>query len=172
MLIGFNQIKSTILTNFQNHKLHHATLLNGKKGIGKASFAKEIAKEIIQTKNDNHPDLLTIEKDDGKKEITVDKIRKIHSFLSQTSAISNYRFIIIDSVCELNKSASNAILKILEEPNQNNFLILVAHNLNRVLPTIRSRCQIIEAPHFNSDDFNKILLNNNVTNEIKFLADI
>ncbi len=172
MLIGFNQTKSTLLTNFHSQKLHHALIINGKKGMGKSSFAKEFVLEILQSKNTNHPDLLLIEKDEGKKEITVDKVRKIHEFVTQTSAIGNNKFIIIDSACELNKSASNAILKILEEPNQNNFLILIAHNLNKILPTIRSRCQIIEAPNFNFADFSQILQRQNISDNLNFLAEI
>jgi DNA polymerase-3 subunit delta' len=115
MLIGFNQTKSALFNSHQTQKLHHAILLHGKKGIGKASFAAELAKEILG-KSALYPDLLLIEKEAEKKEITVDKIRKIADFSNQTSAISADKFILIDSACELNKSASNALLKILEEP--------------------------------------------------------
>lgn len=175
MLIGFDLVKSTLLASYQNQKLHHAILLHGKKGIGKSSFAKEFIAEIFDTKNDNHPDLLLIEKDPEKKEITVDKVRKIADFVNQTSAISPNKFILIDSACELNKSASNAILKILEEPHKNNFLILISHNLNRVLPTIRSRCQIVRVPDLTFENFSKILHQKNPKfsdDEIKFLAEI
>ena len=161
MLIGFNQTKSALLKSYQTQKLHHAILLYGKKGIGKASFAAEIAKEILG-KSALYPDLLLIEKEAEKKEITVDKIRKIADFSNQTSAISTNKFILIDSACELNKSASNALLKILEEPRPNNFLILISHNLNRVLPTIRSRCQIVKIPDLSLHDFTEILRQNNL----------
>lgn len=175
MLIGFNQVKSTLLGSYKNQKLHHAILLHGKKGIGKSSFSKEFIGEILDTKNANHPDLLLIEKESEKKEITVDKVRKIADFLNQTSAISKDKFILIDSACELNKSASNAILKILEEPHKNNFLILISHNLNRVLPTIRSRCQIVRVPDLSFENFSAILQKKNPrfsSDEIKFLAEI
>jgi DNA polymerase-3 subunit delta' len=161
MLIGFNQTKSALLKSYQTQKLHHAILLHGKKGIGKASFAAELAKEILG-KSAIYPDLLLIEKEAEKKEITVDKIRKIADFANQTSAISANKFILIDSACELNKSASNALLKILEEPRPNNFLILISHNLNRVLPTIRSRCQIVKIPDLSLPDFTEILRQNNL----------
>ena len=174
MLIGFNQIKSTLLNSYQTQKLHHAILLHGKKGIGKASFAAEIAKEILG-KSTIYPDLLLIEKEAEKKEITVDKIRKIADFSNQTSAISANKFILIDSSCELNKSASNALLKILEEPRPNNFLILISHNLNRVLPTIRSRCQIVKIPDLSLPDFIEILRQNNLqfpSKDLQFLSEI
>ena len=174
MLIGFNQTKSALLKSYQTQKLHHAILLHGKKGIGKASFAAELAKEILG-KSALYPDLLLIEKEVEKKEITVDKIRKIADFSNQTSAISADKFILIDSACELNKSASNALLKILEEPRPNNFLILISHNLNRVLPTIRSRCQIVKIPDLSLRDFTEILRQNNLQfppKDLQFLSEI
>jgi len=174
-MIGFNVIESSLLNSYNNQKLHHAILLNGKKGIGKASFAKEFVAKILDIKNANHPDLLLIEKEAEKKEITVDKIRKITDFLNQTSAISLNKFIIIDSACELNKSASNALLKILEEPHKNNFLILISHNLNRVLPTIRSRCQIVKIPDLTLENFTEILREKTPripANELQFLSEI
>lgn len=174
-LIGFESVKSDLLKLYNNKKLHHAILLDGKKGIGKSLFAKELAEEILQNKNSTNPDLLIISKDPEKKEITVDKIRKIADFINQTSAISLNKFIIIDSACELNKSSANAILKILEEPHQNNFLILISHNLHRVLATIRSRCQIINIEDLSFENFKKIITKKNPNlsvDELKFLGEI
>jgi DNA polymerase-3 subunit delta' len=161
LMLGFDSTKSSLLNFYQTQKLHHAILLHGKKGIGKASFAKKFVAEILNIKSEINPDLLLIEKDAEKKEITVDKVRKISDFLNQTSAISENKFIIIDAASELNRSSSNAILKILEEPHKNNFLILISHNLSRVLPTIRSRCQIIKIPDLSFVDFGKILREEN-----------
>ena len=174
-MIGFTSTKSALLTSYQNKKLHHAILLHGKKGIGKATFAREFAEEILGNKLASHPDLFLVEKDPEKREINVDKIRKIAEFANQTSAISPNKFIIIDSACELNKSAANALLKLLEEPRPNNFLILVSHNLNRVLPTIRSRCQIVKIPDLSADDFTEILRQKNLhfsAKDQQFLAEI
>lgn len=162
-LIGFNSVKSTLLSSYQNHKLPHAILLSGKKGIGKATFANEFALQITHS----NPDVLVIEKEAEKKEISVEKIRQIKDFVNHTSAISESKFIIVNSACELNKSASNALLKILEEPHPNNFLILIAHNLYRVLPTIRSRCQIVKIPDLSREDFTKI-----VKSDVDFLSEI
>lgn len=174
-MIGFDAINSELLQSHQSQKLHHAILLHGKKGIGKASFAKEFAQRILQNTQEINPDLLIIEKEDKKKEITVNKAREIINFINKTSASSPYKFIIIDSACELNKSASNAVLKVLEEPHSNNFLILISHNLNRVLPTIRSRCQIVKAPILSISDFNHILEQKNLQfpeNDLQFLSEI
>lgn len=173
-MIGFDSISSKLLLHFQNRKLPHAILLHGKKGIGKASFAKEFCLKILAEQL-SHPDLLIIEKDPQRKEINIEKIRQISQFINHTSAASPYKFIIIDSACELNKSSSNALLKILEEPHQNNFIILISHNLNLVLPTIRSRCQIIRINHHSGSVFKTILQQNNVSfanEELEFISEI
>jgi len=174
-MIGFETTKSALLHSYQTQKLHHAILLHGKKGSGKASFARALATEILGGKVTPHPDLFVIEKDAEKKEIGIDKIRSISSFSNQTSAISANKFIIVDSACELNKSSSNALLKILEEPRPNNFLILISHNLNRILPTIRSRCHLVRIPDLSRLDFNEILRQNNLNfaaKDAEFLAEI
>jgi DNA polymerase III subunit delta' len=174
-MIGFESTKSALLKSYQSQKLHHAILLQGKKGIGKASFAQEFVNEILHNNSAPNPDLFIVKKDEEKREIGVDKIRAISNFANQTSAISNDKFIIIDSACELNKSASNALLKLLEEPRPNNFLILVSHNLNQVLPTIRSRCQIVKIPDLSYENFCQILQQNNLyfpPSDLEFLAEI
>jgi DNA polymerase-3 subunit delta' len=175
MLLGFESVKSSLSSLYQKNKLHHAILLYGAKGSGKASFAKEFVNEILENKNFHHPDILLIEKEAGKKEIGVEKIRTISTFLNQTSAISAHKFIIIDSACELTRSASNAILKILEEPRRNNFLILIAHSKSKILPTILSRCQIVKTPALSLENFSKILHKKNPNlrfEEIEFLSKI
>lgn len=162
-LIGFESTKSRLLDAYKNQKLPHAILLCGKKGIGKATFAFDLALEITGS----NPDVLLIKKEAEKREINVDKIRAIKDFVNQTAASAEDKFIVIDSACELNKSAANALLKILEEPQKNNFLILIAHNINRVLPTIRSRCQTIKINDLSALDFSKI-----IKNDTDFLAEI
>ncbi len=174
-LIGFDALKVKLQTSYKQNLLHHAILLNGKKGIGKASFAKNFAFEILNAKDENHPDILIIEKEETKKEISVEKIREISSFLNQTSAISKNKVIIIDSADELNRSSSNALLKILEEPRNNNFLILISHSISKLLPTIRSRCQIVKINDLSFDDFSKIAKNEMpqiVDEQIKILSEI
>ena len=72
--------------------------------------------------------------------ITVDDVRQINEFLAKKSAGGRWRVVLIDSVDEMNTASANAILKILEEPPHKTLMLLVSHNPNRLLPTIRSRC--------------------------------
>jgi len=159
MMIGFDTTKSGLLTDFQAGKLHHAILLHGKKGIGKASFAKSFALEIIggNANSNSSPNLLYIAKQEGKRDIVVDQIREISGFVNQTAAIFAKKFIIIDTLDHLNKAASNALLKILEEPQTNNQLLLTCNNLGKLLPTIKSRCQILKIQDLNFAEFSQIL---------------
>jgi len=186
-LSNFDKIKKSLLDNFNDNKLHHGLLFSGNKGIGKASFALDLAAQIIlsscSNQNDNltkiqsnsHPDLLIIKKDEKKRDITVDAVRDINQFLSLTAAISKHRVIVIDALDDLNRSSSNAILKTLEEPPANVFLFLINHNPAKVMDTIKSRCRLIKITHPNYADFKEILEKNIEgieEEEIKILAKI
>ncbi len=78
-----------------------------------------------------------------RSEIVIDQLRKINGFLSLTAVESKFRVIIIDSVDVMNVQAANAMLKWLEEPPANALFILIAHNYNSVMETVRSRCRKI-----------------------------
>ena len=94
-----------------------------------------------------HADLLTVERayDPRRKrlrsEIVVDDAREIGAFLHLTPAEGGWRVVIVDGADEMNRSAANTLLKILEEPPRRALLLLVAHSPGRLLPTIRSRCR-------------------------------
>ena len=72
--------------------------------------------------------------------IRVDDVRQIHEFLAKKSGGDNWRVVLIDSVDDMNLAAANALLKVLEEPPHKTLMLLISHNPNRLLPTIRSRC--------------------------------
>jgi DNA polymerase-3 subunit delta' len=94
------------------------------------------------------PDLLVIERtlnDKGvlHKQIAVDDIRRTVGFFGSTAGEGGWRVAIVDAVDELNRSGANALLKVLEEPPERALLLLVSHSAARVLPTLRSRCRIL-----------------------------
>lgn len=72
--------------------------------------------------------------------IKVDDVRTINEFLAKKSSNDGWRVVIVDSIDDLNNAGANAILKILEEPPAKTVIMLISHNPNRLLPTIRSRC--------------------------------
>lgn len=72
--------------------------------------------------------------------IRIDDVRTVNEFLSKRSGNDGWRVVIIDSIDDMNTASANAILKILEEPPHKTLMLLVSHNPNRLLPTIKSRC--------------------------------
>jgi DNA polymerase-3 subunit delta' len=147
-------------------RLHHAWLLTGPEGVGKATFAFRAARRLLGAPPDpahgvlgaspdhpvsrqiiarSHPDLFVLERADesGKirKVIPVDEARGLSEFFSKSPASAPHRVAIIDAVDDLNVNAANAILKTLEEPPPHGVLLMVSHSPGRLLPTIRSRCR-------------------------------
>jgi len=196
-LLGHEKAENRFLDAFKKGSLHHAWLISGPMGIGKATFAYKVARFLldadetkldtyqslnvspqsltsIQISNGSHPNFKLIERDfidDDKKKIIkaikdgeplgdddletlkkstvikVDEVREINSFLSKKALDGSWRVVLIDCVDDLNTASANAILKILEEPPAKSILLLVCHNPNKLLPTIRSRCaQLVLEP--------------------------
>jgi DNA polymerase-3 subunit delta' len=174
-MIGFEKIEQQLFNLYDSNKLHHGIIIAGKKGVGKATFVENFCKKILNDSATFTANFSKIEKSPDKKTIGIENIREKQKFLNHTTAISSNKFLLIDSVCETTESASNALLKTLEEPKANNFIFLIAHQLSKVLPTIKSRCLIIKIDDFSIEQFSKILSNNNIIftkNELIFLANI
>lgn len=142
-------------------RLPHAWLITGSPGIGKATFAFRLARMILGGEEADspagrrisaatHADLLVVSRSfDEKKqryrgEIVADEVRPINAFLRRTAAEGGWRVVIVDGAEWLNRSAANALLKILEEPPAQAVLLLTSSAPGRLLPTIRSRCRRLE----------------------------
>lgn len=93
-----------------------------------------------------HPDLLAISRGINPKtgklrgEIVVDDVRGVRGFLHMTASGGGWRVVIVDAADEMNQSAANALLKVLEEPPARAVILMVAHAPGSLLPTIHSRC--------------------------------
>ena len=155
-------------------RMHHAWLLAGKKGLGKASFAQAAARELLGAQGEgDHPDIHTLtygpkNKDEAKKRdegkpfelsrgIKVDQVREIQRRLTTRPTLGNKRVVIIDPADDMEVSASNALLKSLEEPPQGTYFLLVAHSPARLLPTIRSRCRTVRFPSLVPAEMDRLL---------------
>ncbi len=171
-LFGHTEQLDCLLATQEQGRLPHALLISGPKGIGKATFAKHLAVKLLganeaaQARMDagSHADFMVIapeydeKNEEYKREIGVDEARRIPEFMSKTPGEAPYRVVLIDSVDELNTNAANAILKILEEPPPQAVLLLVSHNPASLLPTIRSRCQVVTLTPLGEDNFRELLL--------------
>ena len=186
MIVGQDRAVEQFVTAWQLGSLHHAWLLAGPKGVGKASFARAAATRVLadaagppieaaglETSQDHriarlveagsHPDLRWLERLVNEKtnnlarSITVDQVRSLGELFDLTPALSPWRAVVIDSIDDLEKSAANALLKMLEEPPANCLFLLVSHAPGRLLPTIRSRCRRLDFQALGDDAMASIL---------------
>ena len=155
-LVGHKDAREVFLNAFSSDRFSHAWIVAGPFGIGKATFAFHMARFLLSGRDDissndpiyrriiadSHGDVRVIGGDDGS-EIGVEPIRELNSFLSQTSAEGGFRVVIIDGAESLNRNAANALLKRLEEPPPKTVFFLITSVPGRLLPTIRSRCQVL-----------------------------
>ena len=162
-LYGLNKYFYEIAKLHDNKKMPNKILLSGNKGLGKSTLAYHLVNYIFSNfeenkydiqkfkidsnnrsfnllQNGTHPNFYLIDLIDGKKNIEVNQIRHMIDHMNKSSFNEMPRFVLIDNVENLNKNSTNALLKIIEEPNENIFFILI-HNCSRnILPTLKSRC--------------------------------
>jgi DNA polymerase-3 subunit delta' len=186
VIVGQNGAVEQFAAAWASHKLHHAWLLAGPKGVGKASFANAAARRVlakaagppfnapgIDTPGDHpivklveagsHPDMRRLERLVNEKtgnlarNISVDQVRSLSELFDLSPAMSPWRVAVIDTVDELEPSGANALLKMLEEPPPNSLFFLVSHAPGRLLPTIRSRCRRLDFQKLDDDAMTPIL---------------
>jgi DNA polymerase-3 subunit delta' len=160
-------------------RMHHAWMLVGREGLGKSGFALAAAAELVaepgthQPPLAHHPDILWLsqlpanedeakKRDDGRpfatrRNISVDQVREMQRRLVTRPTLGSRRAVIIDPADVLEKGAANALLKSLEEPPEGTVFLLVVHQSGRLLPTIRSRCQVLRFRTLDADEMGQVL---------------
>jgi len=186
VLFGHDSAQDFLATAYRSGRLHHAILIEGPEGIGKATLAFRFANHVL-----SHPDPAMaperiadpdpaapvsrqiasgashnvlhinrpVDEKTGKMKtvITVDAVRKAGKFFGQTSGTGNWRIAIVDPADDLNRNAANAILKILEEPPKRSVFLVLSHAPGRLLPTIRSRCLTVRLSPLGPPDLARAL---------------
>ena len=164
--------------NFKN--LPHGIIISGPSGIGKKILANKISKDLLINKNNksddidllNHPDFFTLDKD----KILLHHItyredkwddekgqRNVNDFLSVTPSIAVNKVVLILNAQTMNNSSQNALLKSLEEPAPNSYIIITTDRPKSLLQTIYSRCQIINIPNVTQKITNEWLIENGIS---------
>ena len=162
-LYGMKFYFNELINLYKENKMPNKILFSGKKGVGKSTLAYHIInyilseneeckydkKELIINKdnksykllqNNTHPNFYLIDLIDEKKNIDIAQIRQMILYTNKSSFNDMPRFVLIDNIENLNINSVNALLKIVEEPNDNIFFILIHNCEKKILPTLKSRC--------------------------------
>ena len=173
-IIG-NETNKQILKNIvENNNISHSYIFSGISGIGKFMFAKEFAKAILCTANEekpcnnckscesfdnlNNPDVIII--DEKENSIKTEQIKELTNNVLEKPIQSNRKIYIINNSENMTKEAQNSLLKTLEEPPQYITIILITNNENLLLNTIKSRCIKIPFNKLSDDEIKKYFQNN------------
>jgi DNA polymerase III subunit delta' len=163
-------------------KLHHGWILTGPRGVGKSGFAARAAAALVDPDDRQsrlieqraHPDIHWIQRlakdppKEGetadptaelKRSINIEQIRDIQQVLTKRPTMGAKRAVIIDAADDLERGGANALLKSLEEPPVGTYFILISHASDRLLPTIRSRCQLLRFDPLSDDEMQRALAN-------------
>ena len=161
-LYGLENNLIELINLYKKNKLPNKILLSGQKGIGKSTLAYHLINFILSENEDSSYDLenfvinennksfkliknstsqnfFLVDINDDKKVIDINQIRSLINILNKSSFNSKPRFVLIDNIEFLNTNSINALLKIIEEPNNDIFFILINNN-KKILPTLTSRC--------------------------------
>jgi len=158
-----NQQQLLLSKQITQIKLPHAILINGVEGSGKSELAQwliqvlscsqpsstqqvllpcKVCKSCLLQMSNTYPDHLLIESDG--KSIGVDQVRQASRFFEKTAQIGHCKSTLITAAHNMTISAANALLKTLEEPNADNYIVLLTSEIETLLPTIISRCFVID----------------------------
>ena len=139
---GHEFAKKYMINSIKNGKINHAYMFEGIEGIGKETFANDLAQILLETPHlENAPDCIRI-KAEGNS-IKIAQIRDLQSDIV-IKPHKKYKIYIIDKAEKMTVEAQNALLKTLEEPPEYAIIILVTNNKESLLPTIRSRCEVVK----------------------------
>ena len=190
-LFGMKSYFNEIMNLYNNKKMPTKILLSGKKGLGKSTLAYHIINYILSQNEDykydinnfminkenrsftliqnhTHPNFFLIDLMEEKKNIDVAQIRNMITYTNKSCFNNLPRFILIDNIESLNKNSVNALLKVVEEPKDGIFFILINNSEKKILPTLKSRCLIfkINLTYKQSINIAKQLLNKNISDFI------
>jgi len=157
-IIGHDNIKNQISKAIKLDKLSHAHLLVGEDGIGKSKLARNIGFEILgKIKDMQYADLVEWRSEKNKSTIGVNSIRTLIEEINKKPYEGDKKVIIIYCADKLTTQAQNALLKTIEEPPKNVTILLLCENIEVILETIKSRCQIHKLKSLNTDEMEKFL---------------
>ena len=162
-LFGYEDYFISFIKLFEKKEMPNSILLSGLKGLGKSTFAYHIINYLLSKNEEGkysvknlvidetnlsyrllntntHPNFFLIENVSSERDIKIEQVRNLLQFLSKSTYTRDLKIIMIDNAEYLNLSSSNALLKAIEEPQNNTFFFIIRDNATKILDTIRSRC--------------------------------
>lgn len=185
-LFGHDASLDQLAQSYSTGHMHHAWLVTGPKGTGKATLSLAFAAHIFsqvksgaianrfspsqideaiasQIAKGGHPNILHLSRPWDQKTkrfkstLSIDEVRRTQSFFGTTAGENNWRICIVDTADDMNSNAANALLKILEEPPSRTIFFVLSHSPGKLLPTIRSRCRHLPLRPLQEGDLKKAL---------------
>ena len=178
-LIGYKEIFLEMKNLYDKNILPNKIIFSGNRGIGKCTFAYHLINYIFSKNeddkynydknlilsnnrsynlilNNSHPNFYLVSSIDDKKNIQISQIRQMINFTNKSSFNNDYKIILLDNIEDLNVSSINALLKIIEEPNNKIFFFLIHDCKTSLLDTLKSRCIKFNF-HLNNEDKIKVI---------------
>jgi DNA polymerase III delta' subunit len=186
-LFGNSEQKKTLANMIENGTFPHAMILTGPIGSGKHLFAEEIASSLVchnrknaalplpcgvcpacqKIKARQFPDLTYVAPEEGKTQITVEKIRALRADMVLAANDSDHKIYVVEGADTMNAAAQNALLISLEEPPKGVIILLLCEQLEKLLPTVRSRCQVLRTELFEPEQIDGFLTNERAAAKLK-----
>jgi DNA polymerase-3 subunit delta' len=179
-LLGQEKAKRLLSSSLMAGRVPHAYIFKGPEGVGKRLFARGVAAAVNcrdtkrlgacgvcssckKFRSMNHPDFLVVSPDRGV--IKIDQIRQLTKELSYPPYESAMRVVVLEDIQTMRREAANSLLKTLEEPPENNLLILTAEASQEILATLTSRCQVVPFSRLSIADTVAILVRQGIDRE-------
>jgi DNA polymerase-3 subunit delta' len=159
-IIGHDNVKLQAANSIERGRFSHAHIIVGEEGVGKSLIAKDIAIKLLGKKvNKQYVDIVEFKLQKDKKSIGIDEIKAIIEETNKKPYEGDKKVILLYSADKMTEAAQNAFLKTIEEPPKGIFIILLCEKLEKVLDTIKSRCQIYKLNRLNEDEMLLFLRN-------------
>lgn len=142
-IIGHENVKLQVMSSLKNDRFHHAHIIVGEDGIGKSKIAKFIALKVLGKERDiPYADILYYKLENNKKSIGIEEVRNIIMETNKKPFQGDKKVIIIHEMDKMTEAAQNTLLKTIEEPPKGVYILILCENIEAIMDTIKSRCEI------------------------------
>lgn len=159
-IIGHGAIRNSLINSIESKNFAHAHLITGEDGIGKSFVALEAAINILgKDSYKEYADIMECSVENNRKSISVEQVREIIEESNKKPYEGNRKVIILHKADKMTIQAQNAFLKTIEEPPEGVFILLLCENQEKILDTIKSRCQVHKLRKLSESEIDEFIYN-------------